>query len=308
MDLATRPRACLTFDLHDSDRPADVERAVDWLGMHEIPATFFVPAALFRQPGLRRVLRMASRSALIEVGSHSFEHSLEEIAALMEGKRLSFLHGAYNRHADVLGNPPLSFRAPCWVPLADAALDTLAAIGYRVDSSATPGRPMVLSSFVGKRSWRKAPRRPHWIRPSMLEVPQTTRLIPFAIPTFMTIRRRGSRLMARHLASEMTRDPQKVLVTMLHVGDLNPRAPDYWRPKTSWRSLIPKAGTGFAIKYAFRETRRPQVSAIAHDILSELLQHYTLVQMQEVYHAQGGRAFDVPALVSSTLLPLVSHA
>ncbi len=114
--------------------------------------------------------------------------------------------------------------------------------------------------------------------------------------------------MVRHLTAEMVRDPQKVLVTMLHVGDLNPKAPDYWRPKTSWQGLIPKAGTGFAIKYAFRETRRPQVSAIAHGVLDELMRHFTLVQMQEVYRAHGGNDRDSLVPAFSALLPQVTHA
>ena len=76
----------ITVDVHAEDRPADIGRAAAWLGEHGIPATFFVPSALFEDARFRpHVIRLPSLG--FEVGSHGHDHDYVEIRALMREAR-----------------------------------------------------------------------------------------------------------------------------------------------------------------------------------------------------------------------------
>ena len=68
----------LTVDVHAENRPADVGAAARWLHAHGIPATFFVPSALFTHPGFRpHITGLPSLNH--EVGSHGHRHDYVEI-------------------------------------------------------------------------------------------------------------------------------------------------------------------------------------------------------------------------------------
>jgi hypothetical protein len=87
------------------------------------------------------------------------------------------------------------------------AFDELARLGYTVDSSATPQRPGILSSFPGDSPYLWARRSPHFVPPTLLEVPTSCALIPLAAPSFQTLRRVGG-LGARELVR--MRDPRQI--------------------------------------------------------------------------------------------------
>ena len=182
----------LTVDVHAEDRPADVSRAACWLYEHGLQATFFVPSALFEDAGFHHhLVRLPSLG--FEVGSHGHQHDFAEIRALMRGRAadLGFLHRSHALYQETFSDAPVSFRSPAWCPLGPAAIDMLVALGYRVDSSATPQRLPILSSTPYANTWIGARRGIHDLAPGLLEVPTSCLLLPAASPAFLTLRRRA---------------------------------------------------------------------------------------------------------------------
>ncbi len=272
MPTPAGPRVLLTFDLHPSDRPADIVACTDWLRAAGRDATYFVPSALLADARLRGALLYA-RDAGIQIASHSRFHTRDEIDALrLEGSDLSFLDAAFDEHAQAMGEAPTAFRAPCWTPLTSAALDRIAALGYTVDSSATPQRLALLSSLPFGRAWTMAPRSPYFLRPGLLEIPTSCLGIPLAIPTFMTLRHTLSRAFLKLLQHE-ARFFGRVLVLMLHVGDVCHDAPDYWKKPFAWGDVLPRNHQGLGVKYLLRETRRPHVVDIVLALLESIHPH-----------------------------------
>lgn len=141
MSGEARPRVAVTVDLHEGDTPGDITHAARWLAGAGVPATFFVPSALFAVPKYAERLRELPAHGH-EVGSHTHKHDGPETDALMDGprERLGFLGDSKRRFEDFYGSSPRSFRSPGWCVLGEAALDSLEELGYRVDSSATPQR------------------------------------------------------------------------------------------------------------------------------------------------------------------------
>ena len=129
----------LTVDVHAEDRPADISRAAAWLGEHGIPATFFVPSALFEDARFRpHIIRLPSLG--FEVGSHGHQHDFIEIRALMQGGAtdLDFLRRSHTLYQEVFGRAPISFRSPAWCPLGPNAIAALVELGYHIDSDRDP--------------------------------------------------------------------------------------------------------------------------------------------------------------------------
>ena len=152
----------LTVDVHAEDRPADVSHAACWLYEHGIPATFFVPSALFEDAGFRpHVIRLPSLG--FEVGSHGHDHDYVEIHALMRGAgaALDCLRRSHALYRETFGSAPISFRSPAWCPLGPNAIAALVELGYRVDSSATPQRLPIFSSTPYANTWLFARRAPY---------------------------------------------------------------------------------------------------------------------------------------------------
>jgi len=180
----------LTVDVHAEDRPADVSRAACWLYEHGLQATFFVPSALFEDAGFRHhLVRLPSQG--FEVGSHGHQHDFAEIRALMRGRAadLGFLRRSHALYQETFSDAPVSFRSPAWCPLGPAAIDMLVALGYRVDSSATPQRLPIFSSTPYANTWLFVRRAPYELAPGLLEVPTSCLLLPAASPTWLTPRR-----------------------------------------------------------------------------------------------------------------------
>ena len=193
----------LTVDVHAEDRPADVGRAAAWLHEHGIPATFFVPSALFEDARFRpHVIRLPSLG--FEVGSHGHDHDFAEIRALMRGAGadLDFLRRSHALYQDTFGGAPISFRSPAWCPLGPGAIAALVELGYRVDSSATPQRLPIFSSTPYANTWLFARRTPYELAPGLLEVPTSCLLLPAASPTWLTLRRRAASAFLRLLLWE----------------------------------------------------------------------------------------------------------
>jgi len=265
-------RSILSFDLHASDTPRDIVTCADRLDSVGWKASFFVPTSLLEMPELCPALReLASRGH--EMGTHSHEHNREETAALRHGSAedLAFLERSAGAFADFFGEAPRIFRSPCWAFLGDAALDALARLGYHVDSSATPQRPGVLSSFPYDNRQLLRSRAPSFLRPGLLEVPTSTLLVPLGWPTFCTLRRRASVLLANLLGLEASARYALVLVGQFHVSDLAPGGEELpHRDERSWRDLLPRAHGGIPARRWLRLTDRSRVAAISVAVMSRM--------------------------------------
>jgi peptidoglycan/xylan/chitin deacetylase (PgdA/CDA1 family) len=192
----------LTFDLHRSDDPDHIRQCIDVLDQEGASATFFVPTAMQAMPQFREALRALSRSRH-EIGTHGHQHDWDEIAALQTGAGpLGFLERSAAVASDFFGSPISLFRSPCWCWLCQKAEDELAEIGYVVDSSRTPQRPGLLSSFPwdNRNAFRR--RLPHLLSSGVLEVPTTTLPVPLASQSLKILRPRVFSMFHRLLQLE----------------------------------------------------------------------------------------------------------
>lgn len=267
-------RIALTVDIHAEDRPADVGRAAGWLHEQGIPATFFIPSALLEHPDFRPHI-IALPALGFEVASHGHQHDYTEIRALMRGRGadLDFLRRSHNLYRDTFGCAPVSFRSPAWCPLGQAAIDTLVALSYRVDSSATPQRLPIFSSTPYANTWLCAQRSLHELAPGLLEAPTSCLLLPAASPTFLTLRRRAASAFLRLLLWEAQRWPDRVPCVQLHVSDFVPDAPPPPpEEKFGLGSFLPRRDGGLRFKVFLRERDPARVSRITQEIVGVLCQ------------------------------------
>ena len=262
----------LTVDVHQEDRPADVGRAAGWLAERGIPATFFVPSALFEDASFRpHIIRLPSLG--FEVGSHGHDHDFVEIRALMQGATvvLDFLRRSHALYQETFGGSPVSFRSPAWCPLGPAAIDMLVDLGYRVDSSATPQRLPIFSSTPYANTWIRARRGVHELVPGLVEVPTSCLLLPAASPTWLTLRRRTASAFLRLLLWEARRWADRVLCVQLHVSDFVPdAAPPSREARLSLGSFLPRPDGGLRFKVFLREREPRRVYAITEEIMKIL--------------------------------------
>ena len=245
----------LTVDVHAEDRPADIRRAAAWLDEHGIPATFFVPSALFEDARFRpHVIRLPSLG--FEVGSHGHEHDFVEIRALMRGgASRSRLPAALPRAVPgSLRRPTDLLCSPAWCPLGPDAIAALVKLGYRVDSSATPQRLPIFSSTPYANTWLFARRTPYELAPGLLEVPTSCLLLPAASPTWLTLRRRAALAFLRLLLWEARRRADRVPCVQLHVSDFVPdAAPPAPEETLGPRSFLLRRDGGLRFKVFLRE-------------------------------------------------------
>ena len=262
----------LTVDVHAEDRPADVSQAACWLYEHGIPATFFVPSALFEDARFRpHVIRLPSLG--FEVASHGHDHDYVEIRALIRegGTALDFLRRSRALYQDTFDRAPISFRSPAWCPLGSGAIAELVELGYRVDSSATPQRLPIFSSTPYANTWLFARRAPYELAPGLLEVPTSCLLLPAASPTWLTLRRRAASAFLRLLLWEARRCGDRVPCVQLHVSDFVPdAAPPSHEERLGLDSFLPRTDGGLRFKVFLRERDPRRVYAISKEIVKTL--------------------------------------
>lgn len=262
----------LTVDVHEEDRPVDVGRAAGWLHEHGIPATFFAPSALFAHPDFRPQITPLP-SLGFEVASHGHRHDYTEMRALMRrgGADLDFLRRSRDLYQDTFGRAPVSFRSPAWCPLGMAAIQTLVALGYRVDSSATPQRLPIFSSTPYANTWLFARRSVHELAPGLLEVPTSCLLLPAASPTFLTLRRRAASAFLHLLLWEAQRRHDRVVCVQLHVGDFVSDVPPPPPAETlGLDSFLLRRDGGLRFKVFLRERDPGRVYGITQGIITAL--------------------------------------
>jgi hypothetical protein len=262
----------LTVDVHAEDRPSDISRAASWLHEHGIPATFFVPSALFEHVSFQpHIVRLPSLG--FEVGSHGHQHDFAEIRALMRGTTadLGFLQCSHALYRDTFGSTPVSFRSPAWCPLGPGAIAALIDLGYRVDSSATPQRLSILSSTPYANTWLAARRGLHELAPGLMEVPTSCLLLPAASPAFLTLRRRVALAFVRLLLWEARRWTDRVPCVQLHVSDFVPAAaPPAPEETMGPGSFLPRRDGGLRFKVFLRERDPQRVYAMTQGIIEAL--------------------------------------
>jgi hypothetical protein len=278
-------RAIITFDLHLNDRPRDILTCADRLESAGWTGSFFVPTSMLDRPDFGQPLRELARRGY-EIGTHAHRHNGAEQAALRGegGEGLGFLERSSKTFADFFGRPPRTFRSPCWAWLCPEALDELARLGYHVDSSSTPQRPGLLSSFPFDNRHLLLARAPRFIRPGLLEVPTSTLLVPLGWPTFCTLRKGGSLVLARLLVLEASIRSPLVVVAQFHVSDLAPGEGHMTRHPFRWRDLVPRARGGIAARRWLRLTDRRRVAEVSVAVMS-LMAEGDLVTFADVRSA-----------------------
>jgi hypothetical protein len=277
----------ITIDVHESDAPRDVRVAADRLASYGIRATFFVPGTLLESPAYAEALRALPRLQH-EVGSHGFQHDWSEVNALVHGTsaaQLSFLERARTAFEDLYGHRPLAFRAPAWCRLNDRALDELVRLGYHVDSSATPQRLNVLGSMPFDRGWLWSRRSPHYLRPALLEVPNSTFLLPAASPTFRFLRRQCSSWFVRLLVLEAALCRNRIVALQFDARDLNPLAMAHEHRPIKATDFIPNRAGGLTFRRHVQEFDPPSIAAIADTLLGLMSsgRTMTLSQVRETW-------------------------
>lgn len=280
---SSKALSVITLDLHDGDIPSDITFAAEWLARIEISATFFVPSAMFLQ--LQYAERLRELDALgHEVGSHAHLHDVVETDALIWGTQshLGFLEKSNQLFKDFYGRAPLSFRSPAWCPLSPVALDELVRLEYTVDSSATPQRLSFLSSRPFQRAWTLAPRRLHYLRPGLIEVPTSTFAVPLGSPTFLTLRRTLSLAMVYLFFREALLLGESVVTLQFHAGDFNPHSTQClsYNPLRLSDFLLRRHG-GFGFKNHLRTREHSYISAMTQALV-HLARQYGCVTLQRL--------------------------
>lgn len=258
----------ITVDLHGGDSPDDIKYAAEYLRCRMMRGTFFVPSSMLLEAKYKSCLRQVPGLGH-EVASHAHKHDSNEISALIDGRgaELAFLRRSKSICEDVMGQPPESFRSPAWCKLGRAAVDELQDLEYHVDSSATPGRWALLTSFPRQPTWSHSPRSPWFLRPGLLEIPTSTFLVPAGSPTFSTLRRTLAVLFVRLLATESYWHGNHVLVLQFHPDDFNPRSQDRPRRRLQLSDFLLNDSGGFRFKYSLRTRCSSEIATITHTIL-----------------------------------------
>lgn len=271
----------VTVDVHPSDFASRILCCNEFFAQRDIPVTFLISTSILQNSKVVPAIKTLQRCGH-ELGTHAHNHCANEIQALNSGSRsqLRFLGDSKSRFEDFLGESPVSFRSPTWCGVCKSALDELFYLGYKVDCSSTPQRPGILSSIPAENPWLFSPRKVHWIRDGLLEVPTSTFMLPLASPSFAMLRGPGSLLLLKILSAEVRKDNLKVLVISFDVDDFDPSR-IYVPPTHNWRQLIPSRRGGLQWRYWLR-TYRPKEIFATVDRLFSILKNEHFLKLNEV--------------------------
>ncbi len=107
-----------------------LQRVVDLMDRHEIPASFFIPAmSLVLHPEMVDVIRASGRH---EFGVHGWIHELN--SALDAETEREFVRRATDYLEEATGRRPVGYRAPSW-DFSPNTLDIIRGLGFLYDSS-----------------------------------------------------------------------------------------------------------------------------------------------------------------------------
>ena len=266
------PASCaITIDVHAGNEPHEIESAGDWLAARHIRATFFVVSRKFEDAASATALQQLLAEGH-ELASHSHNHDQREVRALLEGAEsdLKFIHDSKHRFEDCFDASPNAFRSPRWCVLHRRAQRALVDAGYRVDSSATPQRPAILSSLPYDDTWMTSPRAPHYLAEGLLEVPTSCLLVPAAAATF-TILRSLSSLFLEALVIESLFATERVMTLQFHPSDFSPVCAGGHRNRTvTLRDFWPQRYGGVRIRHALTERDPRKSRALMQGLITRL--------------------------------------
>ncbi len=107
-----------------------LQRVVDLMDRHEIPASFFIPAvSLVLRPEMVDVIEASGRH---EFGVHGWIHELN--SALDAETEREFVRRATDYLEEATGRRPVGYRAPSW-DFSPNTLDIIKGLGFLYDSS-----------------------------------------------------------------------------------------------------------------------------------------------------------------------------
>jgi len=207
-----------------------------------------------------------------EVGTHSHRHDTRERLALSakQGASLDFLTRSALDFAEAFGREARSFRSPCWCGLSEAALDQLALLGYRVDSSSTPQRIGLLSSAPFENPWLFSARAPTFLRPTLLEIPSTSFIVPFGRMLLGIARLAGSRGLTAFFAAEAMLSAAVVTI-QLHPSDfLSDHPHGSTQRRFALRDLVPRRGRGILARHWLADLDPLRLSQRVWAVLKQL--------------------------------------
>lgn len=271
----------VTVDLHQWDEPMDISFSAEWLAKAGIRATYFVMSEMFRHKchaeHLRRIVECGH-----EVGSHSHQHSPEEMYAIVRGEKreLKFLEESKKIYEDFYGTSPSSFRSPCWCKLGPAALDEIQRLGYTVDSSVTPQRLGMTGFYPYEGSWFFSSRKMRYLRPGLLEVPSSAFLIPASSTAFRILRNQTFRFV-KALVWEAENFANRVVTLELHPEDFNPDSTRRW----VWDGIklkdfmLRKIG-GLGFRHYLQDSSYRRISQRTHRLLKLMSKHKIMTLSQ----------------------------
>ena len=243
-----------------------------------VRCTFFFPAQSAEElPDQVAALRREGH----EIGCHGLTHVATENYRLLplEAQR-GFLTEATARLARVLGERPVSFRAPVF-KLSAETIGVLEELGYRADVSVTAQQLGLFGSDLYDVKPLFAPRRPYHpdrrdlFRPgdrSLWEIPVSAWGLPFLSDTERLCGLPAMRAFFRLLRLE-SRLTGKPVVFMFHPSDLNAAQGIESRRPLGWRDFLPSRTYGFRFRYALLEpdARRVQqdLTALIRDMAAQ---------------------------------------
>jgi hypothetical protein len=249
----------LTCDIHTHNYTGDQVRqdlveAREGLRRLGAPATFFFPSS---SAELLRDQLDPLRDEGHEIGGHGLTHEPgEDYSRLPQGEQLRRLELSTRRLTALLGEPPVSFRAPTF-KVSAGTLRALETLGYRADLSVISQRLGVFGSDIYSLGPLFAPRRPYHPSPAsafrkgrsgVLEIPVSAALLPFLSNTERLLGLPFMRLFFRALYWE-SRGTGKPVVFVFHAEDFNGRRGVQRVGRPSWRHFLPTRTYGLEVRY-----------------------------------------------------------
>jgi len=245
----------------------EARRLLQGLGVR---CTFFFPARSAQQLSDHVEALQADGH---EIGCHGLTHvPSENYGILPPATQYEFLQQATDQLTALLGQRPVSFRAPVF-KLSRGTIAALEALGYDADLSVTAQRLGVFGSDIYDLRPLFAPRQPYHPalenpfapgRARIWEIPVSAWGLPFLSNTERLCGLSFMRWFFRALCAE-ARATGKPIVFMFHAEDLNGARRGEAQPRLSWRDFIPTRTHGFAFRRFLLEHnwQRVQRDAVA---------------------------------------------
>jgi hypothetical protein len=250
----------ITADVHN--RPTiydELAGAVDRLDSLGIKATFLVSADVSLRRDVQGLLQRM-RAEGHQIGCHGMVHDHEDYSTDSFTTQYDNLRRAKDTLENQIGAPVMVFRAPAF-RIADFTLRILSELGFVVDLSICSQRVSLLSSQPGNYHWLLSPRRPYHPDPTnpytegaskLIEIPTSAALLPL-MSALNEVSVAATEFITIGLSYEATIRGVPI-VYQCHPEDFVRASSSPLPFKFSWRSVLPTAGYGIPLRWAFMNT------------------------------------------------------